>query len=84
MNALDTPLPNPLHLPPKQDGAAPRKTHLEGEMPESMHDVTPVRISYHGENHYNSVVSAPGIDLESFPLPSRRTTILQQFRRSTM
>jgi len=74
----------PIEIFSVKDGASPRKTHLDGEMPESMHGVTPIRISYHGENHYNSVVSDAGVDYEPFPLPPRGTKVLQQFRRSMM
>ena len=35
----------------------PSSIHLEGSLPDNMLDnVEPVRISYHGKNHYNSVI----------------------------
>lgn len=64
----------------------PRKTHMDGELPEELKDVTPIRLHYQGNNHYNSIVSSrtDGRQEETVPLRRRDTRILQQFRSMTM
>ena len=57
---------------------APANIHLEGSLPED-HRVAPIRVSYHGKNHYNSVKPLQG----KFPLGELRTSRIRSFRKRT-
>jgi hypothetical protein len=54
----------------------PANIHLEGSLPED-HRVAPIRVSYHGKNHYNSVMSTT----DTFPLGELNTSKIRQFRK---
>jgi hypothetical protein len=56
----------------------PANIHLEGSLPED-HRVAPIRVSYHGKNHYNSVKPLQG----KFPLGELRTSNIRSFRKRT-
>ena len=59
-------------------GAAngPANIHLEGSLPKN-HRVDPIRVSYHGKNHYNSVMNRK----RSFPLGELNTSNIRNFRK---
>ena len=57
---------------------APANIHLKGSLPED-HKVAPIRVSYHGKNHYNSVKPLNG----KFPLGELRTSNIRNFRKRT-
>ena len=59
---------------------APSNIHLEGSLPDYvLNEVSPIRISYHGKNHYNSVIYDKHIHKYPYGLP--RTTLIRDFRK---
>ena len=67
----------------------PRKTHMSGELPDQLKRVTPIRLHYQGNNHYNSITVEQGNsnaphDRDHVPLPMRRDGILSRYRAMTM
>ena len=54
----------------------PANIHLEGSLPQN-HRVDPIRVSYHGKNHYNSVQNTRG----KFPLGELNTSVIRSFRK---
>mmetsp|Transcript_18605 Transcript_18605/g.34471 ORF Transcript_18605/g.34471 Transcript_18605/m.34471 type:complete len:560 (-) Transcript_18605:113-1792(-) len=67
----------------------PLKLHFEGDLPEAaLTDVLPIRLSFHGDNHYNSVITftedSEGADVskEAFmPQPLRLQGVIRNHRR---
>lgn len=55
-------LDRPFEIFSVEHGAAtPLSIHLEGSIPAHiLKSVAPIRVSYHGRNHYNSLVPAAG------------------------
>ena len=76
----------PIEIYAPTDGPhKPRKTHVSGELPKALSNVTPIRLHYQGNNHYNSiVVEGRSSDTERVPLPRRTQQILRRFRQETM
>lgn len=65
----------------KSNSLAPLKLHFDGELPiEELGDVTPLRLSYHGGSHFNSV-SGPG---EQPPLGTRASCVIRDARERIM
>lgn len=59
---------------------APSNIHLEGSLPDYvLNEVAPIRISYHGKNHYNSVIYDK--DMHKYPYGLPRTTLIRDFRK---
>ena len=59
-------------------GKGPANIHLEGSLPED-HRVDPIRVSYHGKNHYNSVQNTDVT--RRFPLGELNTSAIRRFRK---
>jgi hypothetical protein len=80
----------PIEIYAPSDGPyKPRKTHMEGELPDQLKSVTPIRLHYQGNNHYNSIVVDRGAsnaprDRDRIPLPMRHQGILSRYRAMTM
>ncbi len=63
----------------ERGGDGPANIHLEGSLPEEhCRQVSPIRVSYHGKNHYNSVQPLN----ERFPLGELRTSNIRRFRKA--
>ena len=59
---------------------APSNIHLEGSLPDYvLNEIAPIRISYHGKNHYNSVIYDKDIHKYPYGVPS--TTYIRDFRK---
>lgn len=59
---------------------APSNIHLEGSLPDYvLNEIAPIRISYHGKNHYNSVIYDKDIHKYPYGVPS--TTFIRDFRK---
>ena len=53
----------PIEIYAPSDGPyKPRKTHMSGELPDQLKHVTPIRLHYQGNNHYNSITVERGKD----------------------
>lgn len=80
----------PIEIYAPSDGPhKPRKTHMDGELPEQLKYVTPIRLHYQGNNHYNSIVVESGgsnapRDRDCVPLPMRYDGVLSRFREMKM
>ena len=80
----------PIEIYAPSDGPyKPRKTHMSGELPDQLKHVTPIRLHYQGNNHYNSITVERGNsnaprDRDHVPLPMRRDGILSRYRAMTM
>jgi len=80
--ALEEVFDRPIEIYSHEQGAKePRKTHL-AEIPDALKGVTPFRLSFHGDNHYNSLEMARPGDTERVPLSIRRSRLLQEYRIS--
>ena len=80
--ALEEVFDRPIEIYAHEDGARqPRKTSLT-ELPEALRGVTPFRLTFHGENHYNAVVMHRPGDRERWPLVVRHSRYLQDYRTS--
>lgn len=84
--ALEEAYDRPIEIYAPSDGPhKPRKTHISGELPKELEFVTPIRLHYQGNNHYNSiVVDGPSSDKERVPLSKRRHGVLRRFRQRTI
>jgi hypothetical protein len=72
----------PIEIYAHEDGARqPRKTSLT-ELPDALRGVTPFRLTFHGENHYNAVIMHRPTDRERWPLAMRHSRHLQDYRTS--
>ena len=80
--ALEEVYDRPIEIYSHENGPhAPRKTHLT-ELPDNLKHVTPFRLTFHGDNHYNSVIMHRPGDQEHVPLRERNSRYLQKFRSS--
>jgi hypothetical protein len=54
--------------------------HLGDDMPREITAIAPIRVSYHGKNHYNSVISPPEYAWRG--LGERGTAVIRQYRKA--
>ena len=67
----------PVEVYDSSKGPRKLKIHLEGDLPDDVAAVAPIRLSFHGKNHYNSVVPE---DLAGFPLGELATRRIRSHR----
>jgi hypothetical protein len=71
--------------PPPLPAPVPHSIHFRGEVPEEvLASVEPIRLSYHGHNHYASLVLSAAGRGEAVPAPPRGTTQIRDARAARM